>query len=230
VLHRKPGLFIAALSVIGRLCAQAQDWQQQSHAAMRLLEMGRYADAERLYLAALDQARAFGENDPRLAAAMNNLGSVYHSQGKYAEAEDLFRRSLALMDHAAAPDWPAVAIALSNLAEVERARGRSREAATLLERALEMHKLSPPAEDRGLGTNLLNLGQIYLEQARYGQAEAALRRALAIFGTTSGPGPDGAGAEQPRRAGPGARPLPRSRAVLSPCQDRTGKRTRAGAS
>ena len=42
----------------------------------------------------------FGSNDPTTATLLNNLANLYYKQGRYAEAELLYRRSLAIRETA----------------------------------------------------------------------------------------------------------------------------------
>ena len=54
---------------------------------------GRYAEAEQHFKAALQEAKRFGSQDPRLATSLNNLAELYRVQGRYAEAEKLEARA-----------------------------------------------------------------------------------------------------------------------------------------
>ena len=57
-------------------------------------------------------------------------------QGRYAEAEPLFKRALAIWEKPLGPEHPEFAMGLKNLAELYRAQGRYAEAEPLFERAL----------------------------------------------------------------------------------------------
>ena len=53
---------------------------------------------------------------------------LYHAQGKYAEAEPLFRRVLAIAEKAPGPEHPDVATALENCSKLLRKQiGRPRQ-------------------------------------------------------------------------------------------------------
>ena len=41
--------------------------------------------------------------------ALNNLAALYDNQGRYAEAEPLYKRALAIQEKALGPDHPDVA-------------------------------------------------------------------------------------------------------------------------
>ena len=59
---------------------------------------------------------------------MNNLAELYRAQGKYAEAEPLYKRALGIREKALGPDHPDVATGLNNLAELYRVQGKYAEA------------------------------------------------------------------------------------------------------
>ncbi len=70
-----------------------------------------------------------------MALALNNLGLLYYSQGKYAEAEPLFKRALAIEEKALGPDHPDLATTLENMADLYKKTGRLDEAKRFEERA-----------------------------------------------------------------------------------------------
>jgi tetratricopeptide (TPR) repeat protein len=70
-----------------------------------------------------------------LATSLNNLASLYQAQGRYAEAEPLHKRSLAIREKALGPEHPDVATALENYAALLRQTGRKAEADRLDARA-----------------------------------------------------------------------------------------------
>ena len=41
--------------------------------------------------------KQLGENHPDVATSLNNLAGLYESQGKYAEAEPLYQRAIAIL-------------------------------------------------------------------------------------------------------------------------------------
>ncbi len=61
---------------------------------------------------------------------------LYRDQGKYAEAEPLYRRALAIDEKALGPEHPDVGQSLNNLAEGYHSQGRYAEAEPLYKRAL----------------------------------------------------------------------------------------------
>ncbi len=136
------------LSLVGVLCVMlvsalfigcgqsaGSAWERYNQAGMEAYQQGNYAEAEKQWLAALQEAENFGPEDPRLATSLFALGSLYHAQGKYAEAEPLYQRSLAILEKALGPEHPNVANGLENYAGLLRQTGREDEAAEMEARA-----------------------------------------------------------------------------------------------
>jgi CHAT domain-containing protein len=110
------------------------------------------------------------------------LARVYGHLGRYAEAEPLLKRALAIREKSLAATDPQVATALSNLAELYRAQGRYAEAEPLWERALHIDEKALAPDDRHIATDLNNLALLYYVQGRYAEAEPLdLSRAHALY-------------------------------------------------
>jgi tetratricopeptide (TPR) repeat protein len=67
---------------------------------------------------------ALGPNHPEVGTALNNLARLYRAQGRFAEAEPLIKRSLAVSEKALGPDHADVGRSLNNLADLYQAQGR----------------------------------------------------------------------------------------------------------
>ena len=115
------------------------------------------------------------------------LAEVYSSQGRYAEAEPLYQRSLAIREKALGPEHPSVAIALGNLGKLYRAQGNWSEAEPPLDRALAILERSLGPENRHVATTLNILAELYRDQGRYAEAEPLYQRALSIYEKALGP-------------------------------------------
>jgi tetratricopeptide (TPR) repeat protein len=68
--------------------------------------------------------KALGPDHPDVAVSLSHLAFLYHYQGKYAEVERLYRRSLKINEKALGKDHPAVATDLNNLAALYEAQGK----------------------------------------------------------------------------------------------------------
>jgi len=117
---------------------------------------------------------------PAAAQLLNQAGYYLCLRARYAEAEALHRRALAIWE-ALGPDNPDTATSLNNLGVLLRFQGRYYgEAEALLLRALAIREaeLGPNHPDTAISLN--NLALLLQAQGRYGEAEPQLRRALAI--------------------------------------------------
>ena len=112
---------------------QGAKWESYITAAQQAYQQADYAEAEKQSEAALKEAEAF--DDVRLATSLNNLALLYKAQGRYAEAEPLYQRALAIREKALGPEPPDVATSLENYADLLRKTGRVSEATKMQARA-----------------------------------------------------------------------------------------------
>lgn len=115
-----------------------------------------------------------------LASSLDRLATIYQKQGRYTEAEPLFRRSLQLREQHLGPTHPEVSTALNNLALLYQAEGRYCEAEPLFQRALALDEQVYGPRHLEVATDLHNLAGLYQDQGRYDEAEALYLRSLAI--------------------------------------------------
>jgi len=79
--------------------------------------------------------KALGPDHPDVAQSLNNLAALYYKQGQYTQAEQLYKRSLAIREKALGPDHPDVAQSLENMAALYRKTGRGKLAEEFEKRA-----------------------------------------------------------------------------------------------
>jgi CHAT domain-containing protein/Tfp pilus assembly protein PilF len=115
----------------------------------------------------------FGQN-------LNHRGELYRSQGRYMEAEAMFKQALAIVEKAGGLTHPDVSIPLSSLAQLYFDQGRYVEAEALYERALAIREAAPGRYDPSVGVVLIGLADLRRMQGRYAEAEPLYRRALTI--------------------------------------------------
>ena len=108
-------------------------WKTYMNTAAEAYKQGRYADAEEPLKAALKEVQGLGQ-DIRLGTTLNKLALLYHAQGMYAEAEPLYKRSLAIRE-ALGSEHSNLAQGLENYATLLRATNREDHAAKLRARA-----------------------------------------------------------------------------------------------
>ena len=172
------GLLALALSSHG--FAQGDQWESHMAAGEAAYRQGDYAEAESRFDAALKEAEAFGPEDPRLAMSLNNLAELYRAQGRYGEAEPLYRRSLAIWEKALGPEHPDVATSLNNLALLYDAQGRYPEAEPLYRRALAIREKALGPEHPDMAQSLENYAGLLRATGREVEAAEMEARAKAI--------------------------------------------------
>ena len=118
--------------------------------------------------------------DLALATRLSNQADQYYEAGRYAKAEPLYRRVLAIREKVLGPDHPDVATTLHDLALLYGATDRPAEAEPLYRRVLVIEEKGLGPEHPDLATTLYNLADLYETTGRYAEAEPLYRRALAI--------------------------------------------------
>ena len=131
--------------------------------------------------------KALGPDHPDVAQSLNNLALLYYHQGRYADAEPLYKRAIALNEKALGPDHPDVASSLNNLAALYQAQGRYAEAEPLYERSLAIQEKALGPDHPDVARSLNNLAALYESQGRYADAEPRYERSLAIDEKALGP-------------------------------------------
>ena len=135
------GIFCGLL-LSTQACTYSISWQRSNEAGVAASQQGKYAEAEKYYLAALKEAEIFGPEDTRIATTLDNLALLYDTQGEYAEAEHLLKRSLKIYQKFLGPDHPNVARFLENYAALLRKTNRDAEGAQMEVRAKAIREKS----------------------------------------------------------------------------------------
>ncbi len=120
------------------------------------------------------------------ALALNELALVYSVQGRYAEAEPLYQRSLEIREKTLGEDHHDVAESLHNLAWLCSAQGCYEEAEPLYERALEILEKTLGKKHPNVAASLSSLALLYHTQGKYAKAEPLYQRSLEIREKTLG--------------------------------------------
>ena len=98
------------------------------------------------------------------------MAKVYDHQGRYADAEPLYKRAVATGEKAHGPDHPLVAVSLNNLAALYTKQDRYTDAEPLLKRALAILEKALSPDHPYVVTALNNLAELYRKEGRYADA------------------------------------------------------------
>jgi len=151
--------------------------------ARQYKDQGRLQDAEEYYnraLAAMEQ-----NPDPNarvlLPQALDELGDLYHSEGRDSEAENLFLRALDLREKGAGPKRPELARILSSQAPLlnfYRDQGRLSEIEPIFQRALAIQERVLGPEDESVFWTLTEMARVYREEGKKADALPLYRQAV----------------------------------------------------
>lgn len=143
--------------------------------------MGRYIDAEPLFVRALDiREKQLGSDHPSTASTLYNLARLYEQMGKYRQSEPLYVRSLTIREQQLGADHPDTASSLNNLAGLYRQMGRYDEAEPLYLRSLSICERKLGANHRDTASCLNNVANFYRIKGKYSEAEGLYLRSLTI--------------------------------------------------
>lgn len=116
-----------------------------------------------------------------LAWLLGAGGKYLKDRARFAEAEPLYTRSLALLEKLRTTEDFDVGASLNNLAELYRAQGRLGEAEPLYARAIIIFQQTLGEEHPSVAASLNNLAELYRTQSRWGEAELLYAYAIVIF-------------------------------------------------
>jgi tetratricopeptide (TPR) repeat protein len=141
--------------------------------------LGAYDDADRGYAAALRETRRrFGARDPLVPGILNDLGVLRKAEGRYEEAQVMYRRALALLDRR---DRESQATLAHNLGGIEHARGRFARAEPHARRSVALRTALHGPGHPAVAADLVALGAILDGRGRFTEAARLYRRALGVF-------------------------------------------------
>jgi tetratricopeptide (TPR) repeat protein len=169
-------------------------WAEQVVRAVDLafpyIEFAIWDKCERLVPSAqvcMGMAEEYGLSFPGAARLLSQAGYYLNERARYAEAELLYRRALAIDEKSYGTDHPNVAIRLNNLAELLRVTNRLDEAEPLVRRVIKIFEKTYGPDHPNVATSLNNLALLLQATNRLGEAEPLMRRALAIDEKALGP-------------------------------------------
>lgn len=181
VLILAPPAALSFISEEGSAIAQETLWQTWREGGLKALQEGRLQDAERLLIAALEQAEKYGAEDLRVADAANDLAVVYATAGRTAEAELLFTRALLIGEKGLGEDHPGVGATVQNLGILYATQHKYGQAEPLLKRALAINLKQYGVNHARTALTLKTLSSFYAIQGELGEAERLIQKSLSIL-------------------------------------------------
>ncbi|NYS23999.1 tetratricopeptide repeat protein [Rhodobacteraceae bacterium 2376] len=129
-----------------------------------------------------------GNDQLQLGAALNAHAITLQAEGRFAEAEPLYRHAVEISRETLDPRHRDLAVRLSNLAGLLVATGRYDEAESLSREALEIDRERLGSRHVNVWRSLANLAVLLRATGQLDEAKPLLREALEIGRETLGPG------------------------------------------
>ncbi|CAF3399359.1 unnamed protein product [Rotaria socialis] len=127
------------------------------------------------------QESCLDSNNELFITTRNNLGSIFHQEGKLLEALEQYQKALTLCQCVfKTENHPTRGATEGNLGNIYDALGRNREAIDCFERSLAIYKRCLPPGHYSLVSSHANLGHAYIEIGNYEAALNHLECALTI--------------------------------------------------
>ena len=134
-----------------------------------------------------DMERTLGAEDHQFLASGDTLAKIYVDQGKYGQAEELYRKALKANVEAHHETHVDSLTIKSNLALLLRDQGKYDEAETYFRETLEGSKLERDMDHPDTLHSMSNLATVLTRQGKYVDAEKLNSEALAISERVQGP-------------------------------------------
>ena len=151
----------------------------------KLNDGGSYAEAEKMYLAALQLVEGTLGKEHLTAASLTQLGNVRIALGKHEEAKAVLLKAFEIWAGTRGDPFLAPR-ALNGLALIYLAQGSAEHAETFAQQALEIAE-KHPRYATNIADSLTTLARIYQYQGKLVDAETSYNRSLAKLEESVGP-------------------------------------------
>jgi tetratricopeptide (TPR) repeat protein len=148
-------------------------------------DLDRLRDAEHCYTEVISILQRCSCAEKTLAVAFANLANLRLREGRYSDAEKLFRQAERLTAGAFGSGSPEIAPVHRGLADLLLITGRYRDAREHAERAVSL--LETSVKNPELGFALSVLGKVAWHERQFAEAESLLRRSIAAWRVSLGP-------------------------------------------
>ncbi|KAK3319454.1 hypothetical protein B0H66DRAFT_591998 [Apodospora peruviana] len=143
---------------------------------------GKFDDAERMYLRALESYELFlSAQQKEMADLAYNLANFYTLRGRFEKAEPMVTKALRAYEESLGADHHYTLDALANLANILSQQGKHTEAEKIHLQALERKEKSLGLEHRKTFESFNNMGAFYFGLNKFEEAESFWLRALYGF-------------------------------------------------
>lgn len=161
--------------------ADQEHWHKHIATGAKAYEQAKFDEALAEFQKALKEAETFGQNDPHVAIALNQIGLVYLQQGKNDLAADMFKRALAAREKSLGHQHADCASTLHDLAKAYFAQGKNDQAEQALRQALAIREKVNGAKSVEVASTLEDLAGVCEIQNKKAEAEKFCQESMTIM-------------------------------------------------
>ncbi|XP_024978818.1 uncharacterized protein LOC112516029 isoform X1 [Cynara cardunculus var. scolymus] len=157
-------------------------WRVFTDNGRDLFLQGKLEDAERLFVGALQEAKeGFGERDPHVASACNNLAELYRVKKAFDKAEPLYLEAINILEESYGHEDVRVGAALHNLGQFYLLQKKLDAAHACYKRALKIKRQVLGEDHADYAETMYHLGKVLYLQGNVKDAEALITESIQIF-------------------------------------------------
>ena len=154
-------LLLLPASLVGQ-----NTWEEKNKAGEKLFQEGRLADANRLFLEALQEAQKFGPNALRVAPIYNNLALIAFVRSSFITSEGLYEKAIAVVESSRGAEDPLLLPILENLTRLYMKEWAFSKAIRTSRRICSIREKTLGPEDPDTASSLNQLATLYLDSVR----------------------------------------------------------------
>lgn len=158
-----------------------------TNSLVKLFNQGKYDEALPLAKRALQiREKLLPRTDPRVSAALVNVGEVYIAKRDYNAAKQTFERLLPIQEERFGPTHENLGPTLDRLAVLNHSLGNMSKAEDMYQRALAVREKAFGPENVMIAEPLFSLAQFYRYRKDFDRAFSSYKRVVSIYGKASG--------------------------------------------
>lgn len=157
-------------------------WRIYTDNGRDFFTQGKLKEAEKFFSSALVEAeKGFGERDPHVASACNNLAELYRVKKAYDKAEPLYLDAIRILEDSFGPDDVRVGAAFHNLGQFYIVQRKLEEARVCYERALKIKRRILGQGHADYADTMFHLGTAMYLQGNMKDAEILIQDSIRIL-------------------------------------------------
>ncbi|CAN5951183.1 unnamed protein product [Sphagnum jensenii] len=162
-------------------------WEENQNSGEEAFEQGRYAEAERFFVVAIQEAESLADDQVKLADSLYFLGKVYTLFEEFPKAESALTKALAIRGKALGTENAKVAEVIEQLGTLYLNERKYEQSEPMLKRSLDMRLKLFGENSAEVACSMAALGALNTSKNLLRDAEALLRKSLAIQEEKLGP-------------------------------------------